>query len=127
MACAFSSAGVTASFSGSGSVPPDGPDRLKSLLARLGGRQIVVHGVGQHTLQLASVYASCPARIVAFADDDRRHHRSSLWNWPIIAPGSASASGATDVVISSWMHQDAIWNRRGIYESQGLRVHRIYA
>jgi hypothetical protein len=29
------------------------------------------------------------------------------------------------VVISSWMHQDAVWERRAGFD--GLRVHRIYS
>ena len=92
------------------------------------GRAVVIHGAGQHTLQLAAVLAASPARIVAVADDDRQRQGQSLWGWPIIAPENAAKMGATDVVISSWMHQGAIWERRGVYESQRppLRVHRVY-
>jgi glycosyltransferase involved in cell wall biosynthesis len=121
-ACAFSSIGPA----GSGSVPPDGATRLRALLQTLAGRRIILHGAGQHTLQLAPILAASPARIVAIADDDPARHGTTLWNWPIIAPGAAAATGATDVVLSSWIHQEAIWGRRGVYEKQGLRAHRIY-
>jgi glycosyltransferase involved in cell wall biosynthesis len=120
--CAFSApAGA-----GSGSVPPEGPARLAELLESLAGRDIIIHGGGQHTLQLGAVLAGSPARVAAIADDDRARHGSPLWGWRVIAPEAAGETGATDVVISSWIHQDAIWARRGIYEQQGLRVHRIY-
>ena len=122
-ACAFSSADPAG---GSGSVPPDGARRLTSLLQGLAGRRIVVHGTGQHTRQLAHVLARSPAEIVAFTDHDRQQHRSRLWNWPVLPPAEASAIGATDVVISSWINQQAIWKRRNIYEQQGLTVHRLY-
>jgi glycosyltransferase involved in cell wall biosynthesis len=129
-ACAFTaSAGVptvSGAHEGSGSVPPDGAARLRALLERLAGRPVVVHGTGQHTLQLAAAFASSPARIVAFTDDDRQRHRRKLWKRPIVAPAEAGRSGATDVVISSWMHQEAIWARRGVYEEQGIRVHRVH-
>jgi glycosyltransferase involved in cell wall biosynthesis len=112
--------------SGSGSVPPDGAARLARLLASLDGLPLVVHGTGQHTRQLADVFARSSAPIVAFTDDDPRHHGSRLWDRPILPPADAAAAGAADLIISSWMHQETIWARRAIYESQGLRVHRIY-
>jgi glycosyltransferase involved in cell wall biosynthesis len=112
---------------GSGSVPPEGPRRLTELLEKLARRPVLIHGAGQHTLQLARIFADAPARIVAFADDNPEQHGRMLWNWPVIAPAHARDTSATDVVISSWMHQDAIYARREIYERQGLCVHRIYA
>ena len=110
----------------SGSVPADGAARLASVLERLGGRRIVVHGTGQHTKQLAHVLAGSPARIVALADDDRQEHGTTVLSWPVVAPRDAGATGATDVVISSWINQGVIWNRRAVYERQGLTVHRLY-
>jgi glycosyltransferase involved in cell wall biosynthesis len=121
-ACAFTST----SAEGTGSVPREGAGLLRELMVRLAGRRIIVHGTGQHTLQLGAVLAESPASIVAFADDDPARHGGKLWNWPIIAPGSARESGATDVVISSWMHQEAIYGRREMYERQGLRIHLVY-
>ena len=34
--------------------------------------------------------------------------------------------GATDIVLSSWLHQDDMWSRRAPLERHGLRVHRVY-
>ena len=107
-------------------MPPDGARRFASVLERLGGRRIVVHGTGEHTRQLADVLASAPVTVVAFSDDDRLRHGSLLWDKPIVAPRKASETGATDVVISSWINQQAIWSRRAVYEQQGMTVHTLY-
>jgi len=122
-AVAFTSAQAGA---GSGAVPADGPTRLRESLAHLAGRRVIIHGTGRHTLELSGVLAESGATIVAFADDDPARHARTLWNWPVISPSDASRTGATDVVISSWMNQGAIWERRGVYERQGLAVHRLY-
>lgn len=124
--CAFTAGSGTAATQGSGSVPPEGAARLAALLQALAGRRIIIHGAGQHTLQLGAVLAASPAQILAFTDDDRQRWGGQLWNWPIIPPAQAGDTGATDLVISSWMHQEAIWSRRDFYEAQGLRIHRIY-
>jgi glycosyltransferase involved in cell wall biosynthesis len=122
--CAFS-AGEAGGI-GSGSVPPDGAARLRAVLESLAGRRVLIHGAGQHTIQLAAVLAASSATIVGFADDDAAKVGTSLWGWPVVAPASAADTGATDVVISSWMHHDVIWDRRAVYEAQGLRVHPVY-
>lgn len=121
--CAFTSASPQ---HGSGSVPPEGPRLLTELLERLAGRAVLIHGTGQHTLQLAHILADAPARIVALADDNPEQHGRMLWNWAIVNPADALTTSATDVIISSHMHQEAIYARRDIYERQGLRIHRIY-
>lgn len=120
---AFSAAPETGA---SGSVPPDGARRMAELLRRLAGRRVIIHGTGQHTLQLERVIRDSPALIVAFADDDRARHGTRLWGVPVIAPRDAAATGATDAVISSWMHQDAVWARREVYERAGVVPHRVY-
>jgi len=111
---------------GTGSVPPDGARRLAKVLGALGGRRIVVHGTGEHTRQLADVLKSASVRLVAFTDDDRQRHGSVLFQRPVVAPDDAGETGATDVVISSWINQSAIWRRRAVYERQGLKVHTLY-
>lgn len=110
----------------SGSVPAGAHGRLAAVLVRLAGRKVLVHGTGEHTRQLRSVFLGGPAAIVAFTDDDPGRHGGSLWGRPIVSPSAARETGATDVVISSWMHADAIWERRGVYERQGMHVHHLY-
>jgi len=121
--CAFSAPGAA----GEGTVPADAATRMRSLLTRLAGRRIIIHGAGRHTTELGPVLAEFSGSILAIADDDRQRHGSRLCNCPIIDPHSAGDTGATDVVISSWLHEPAIWSRRAVYERQGLAVHRLYA
>lgn len=112
--------------SGGGSVPAEGPNLLRALLASLKGRRIAIHGTGAHTRMLWPVFEASGAEIVAFCDDDAAMHAATLHGRPVVAPSSVGALGVTDVVISSWMHEDAIWERRAMFEAQELCVHRIY-
>ena len=121
--CAFSAKAADGS---SGSVPAGGAERMKAILASLAGRKVVIHGTGEHTRQLMDVIEASPAIVVAFTDDDANLHGTVFAGRPIISPQEAKAAGATDVVISSWMHEEAIWARRDVYETHGLRVHLIY-
>ncbi len=122
-ACAFTSN----TSADSGSVPADGAERMARALQSLAGRSVLLHGAGRHTIELAAILASSPASIVGVCDDDPARRGRTLWNWPIMPPAHAGRTGASDVVISSWMHEEAIWERRAVYEAQGLRVHRLYA
>jgi glycosyltransferase involved in cell wall biosynthesis len=104
--------------------PRDAADRLAALLGSLAGRPLLVHGVGAHTRRLERLWST--ANVVALTDDDPRHWGQSMMGKPIIDPASAAACGATDVVLSSWMHEPELWRRRQRYLDQGLAVHRIY-
>jgi hypothetical protein len=110
-----------------GAVPVYAAAGLKRILESLAGRRVAFHAIGRHTIALAHVLSRSPAEIVGFTDDDPRQQGSRLWGWPIVAPDrAAELLGATDIIISSWMFQQAIWERRAVYERQGLTVHRIY-
>ena len=103
-------------------------ERAGSILAQDLGRRFVIHGAGGHTRRLLGALRAHDDRILALADDER-----SLWGrvwrgWrTVIDPAEAASLGATDVLISSDLHEDSIWDRREIYQRQGLRVHRLYA
>jgi len=109
----------------SDSVPATGKANLRRKLAQLAGKPIIIHGSGLHTIELAPLLARADIR--AITDDDPARFGEKLLGWRIIDPESAGATGATDVIISSAMHEETIWNRRDVYEEQGLRVHRLYA
>lgn len=116
---------------GSGTVPPRAAARLRELLDSLAGRSVLIHGTGRHTVELAGVLAEYKDRIVAFADDDPAAMGRTVLNRRVIAPARAAAEfarahGATEVIVSSFIHQEAIYARRAVYESAGLRVHRLY-
>jgi hypothetical protein len=129
--CAFTT-GVRASTVplASGTVPADAAARFHSTLSALKGRRVLIHGTGRHTLELQHALAHFTAApnstIIAFTDDDPTRHGSTILGLPILSPLTAHASGATDVVISSFINQNDIWQRRSIYESRGLTVHRLY-
>lgn len=110
----------------SGSVPSHGPDRMRAKLEELAGRTIVIHGAGRHTLELAAILADSKARIAAVCDDDATRWKTPFLGWSIINPAHASESGATDVILSSWMHVEAVLKRRHVYERQGIAVHTLY-
>jgi glycosyltransferase involved in cell wall biosynthesis len=112
-------------FGPAGSVPPDAAERMAARLARLDGQPVCLHGAGAHTLAVAHALAA--ANIVAVADDDRQRHGSTCLGLAVIAPEHAAAAGAAHVIISSHLHEHAIWQRRRVYEAQGLTVHRLYA
>lgn len=112
---------------GSGSVPSDGADRLRRTLASLAGKRIAIYGAGRHTVELMPIVREHDREIVAFIDDDPARFKGQLEHKPVVSPEEAIASGASEVVISSWLHEDAMWARRDIFERAGLRVHRLYA
>jgi glycosyltransferase involved in cell wall biosynthesis len=112
-----------------GTVPHDAMSRVSAILEHLGrrgGARVAIHGSGAHTLAIAAALDAHRSLLVAIADDDSSKHGRTILGLPIIAPAEAASSGVTDVVISSWLNQEAIWARRAVYERQGLRVHRIY-
>lgn len=117
-------------FSGSapgcGAIPPDAGERMDAVLASLCGRRVVIHGTGAHTHGLAAVVTRPGSPVVAMADDDHTRWDTEVWGRPVINPRRAGEFGATDVVISSWIHEDVIWNRRDVYTTQGIAVHRLY-
>ncbi len=119
---AFSSPGL-----GSGAVPADAGDRLAATLQGLGGRKILIHGAGAHTRALRDFIAAAGDQIVGVCDDDPERFGGEVLGLPIVDPSAAGSAGATDVVISSWLHEESIWARRDVFERQGLTVHRLYA
>jgi glycosyltransferase involved in cell wall biosynthesis len=122
--CAFTAAAGQTWVSGS--TPPGGVEQMRALLDSLADRSVVLHGAGRHTVDMAPVLAASRARILAVCDDDQGRWGSTLLGWPVLGPADAARTGATDVIISSWMHAQTIWKRRAMYEDQGLRVHKIY-
>ncbi|MBX3322492.1 MAG: glycosyltransferase [Phycisphaeraceae bacterium] len=109
------------------SVPADAENRLARILHSLAGRAILIHGCGAHTRALMSTILSSPARIVGFADDDSAARSPDPLRFPVVLPAQAQATGATDVVLSSYLHEEVLWARRDVYERQGISVHRLYA
>lgn len=107
-------------------VPPDAAERFARVLEGLPAHaRIALWGAGRHTRRLLG---SAPAlNLVAILDDQPPDPPRELAGVPIIPPGHARASGVTDVIISSALHEPDLWARRGEIERQGAAVHRLYA
>ncbi|MBX3380009.1 MAG: glycosyltransferase family 4 protein [Phycisphaeraceae bacterium] len=112
---------------GSGTVPRDADVRLRLVMDGLRGRSVAVHGTGRHSVELMHVLGEYALEIRAFVDDDPARQGGAFMGKPVVAPGVLARIGATDVVISSHLHQEAIWAKRDEYERAGVRVHRLYA
>ncbi|MFG0256920.1 MAG: glycosyltransferase [Phycisphaerales bacterium JB043] len=125
--CAFTS---DASILGDATVPSDAPRRMRDTLRRIAQNsphaRVALWGGGRHTISLATEFAMPPVPVVAIVDDDESRHGETLWGLPILGAESLRSCGITDCVISSWMHQQTMWDRREQIESVGVRVHRIY-
>lgn len=112
---------------GSGTVPPDADSMLRLVMEGLRGRSVAVHGTGRHSVELSHVLKDYVEDIRAFVDDDPSRQGGTFLGKPVVAPDVLARIGATDVVISSHLHQASIWARRDEYERIGVRVHRLYA
>ncbi|VAX42279.1 hypothetical protein MNBD_PLANCTO03-1221 [hydrothermal vent metagenome] len=115
------------SSGGSGSVPAEAAKRMGKVLDGLAGCRVAIFGTGRHTLELRETIMRTPATIAAFLDEDEARHGQALWGLPIVAPEQAVAMGITDIVVSSWLHQEAMMARCAPFEAAGVRVHALYA
>jgi len=107
-------------------VPDDVGERVRAIAETLGDRPVALHGAGAHTAAIWAELMQQGVRVVAICDDDPERWGGMLLGVPVIAPGDARSTGASDVLISSWLHEYAVWFRRSVYESQGLRVVCLY-
>jgi len=96
-------------------------------LAQIGERIVALWGAGRHTLAIADAARRSPARVIGVIDDDSARHGQRIAEWGVASARELAERGATDVLISSALHERALWERRGELERLGLRVHRLYA
>ena len=109
----------------SGTVPAGAGDRLARVLAEIGPGPILLHGAGQHTIELAARLAHAP--IVAIVDDEPTRQGTTLLGWPVIAAREAGNFRATHIIISSWLNQAEIVRRHAErYRALGLAVVTLY-
>lgn len=111
---------------GSGTVPRNADKRLREIMDSLRGRSVAIHGTGRHSFELAHVLGEYAGEIRVFVDDDPARQGIEFLGKPVVAPQEAGSLGVTDMVISSHLHQDAIWARRHEFSRQGVRVHQLY-
>jgi hypothetical protein len=109
-----------------GTVPAQAAEMARAVLCRLAGKSVALHGSGAHTRVLATELDLRSLGVLCLLDDDPSLWSAERHGVPVESPLRAHELGISDVVISSWLHQEAIWSRRDQYESQGVRVHRLY-
>jgi glycosyltransferase involved in cell wall biosynthesis len=103
--------------------------RLRSLLqeiAEQGGGPVAIFCAGKHTRALEDVWKASAVEIVAVIDEAPKPG-ARLWDWPVITPDQAAASGARAVIISSWVHEAALWKRHHeALAAAGIEMHCLY-
>lgn len=106
---------------GSGTVPPDGPARMRVVLGGCRGKKVIVHGAGRHSVELAQVLREFAGEIVAFSDDDPARWGGMFMGKPVVRP---CESMGDVVVISSWLHEAEMSSR---WAAHGVEVRRVYS
>jgi glycosyltransferase involved in cell wall biosynthesis len=109
-----------------GSTPADAKERMKTCLDALANQRVLIYGTGQHTKDLIEIIKDSPMIIVGFIDDDPQRAGEILAGLPISTPEQIPDLDASDLVISSWIHEEQIWAKRLVLESLGVRLHRLY-
>lgn len=107
-------------------VPPDAGARVARVLASLPGATVALWGAGRHTRAVLPAVAHSRTQVVAVMDDAPDPACPAIGTLPVLGARELPQRGVTDVVISSAMHEDELWSRRGELEALGLRVHRVY-
>lgn len=112
--------------SGSGSTPADAHQRLFRVLEDLSGKRIAIFGAGRHTIDLASTLAGSGAAIQCIIDDHPDRWSTKLLGWDICSIDDLDRYAVTDVVLSSWMHEDQLAARCAQHLDASIVVHRLY-
>ncbi|MBS0195248.1 MAG: glycosyltransferase family 4 protein [Planctomycetes bacterium] len=116
-------AGVSFAFTGSAAIVPAGAaDRIRRVLNGLPDQRIILHGAGRHTRELCGVFGEFASRIVAVTDDNPEAYGSQIGPWTVQRP--PGPTGATAVVLSSYIHQEDMAARAGVF--RGMKIVRLY-
>lgn len=110
---------------GSGTVPRDAAQQMERVLGSLTGRRVLIHGTGRHTRETLHVIRAFGDRVVGYVDDDPAQAGSRFEGLMVYNPREISNAGATDVVVSSFIHQreiKAAWQSR----AADVVVHVLY-
>lgn len=117
------------SKAGDFTVPADAAAKTAQVLLSMPGHRIALWGAGRHTRAvLRGLGADAPTLrdVVCVCDDAGGDGTTRCGALPVVGPAGLAPLGVTDIVISSALHEDALWERRGELERLGIRVHRVY-
>lgn len=103
---------------------------LRDLAAR-GCRRAVILGAGQHTRDVAPVLAENIVHVVAIADDragdaDPAKRPGPIAGLPIVSINAALDLKPDAVVLSSSVHEPALWARAQVFRDRGIHVARVH-
>jgi len=109
-----------------GTVPVDAKERMRACLAGLRGKAILIFGCGQHTGALISVIRESGVRILGIIDDNRELTGSVRHGYHVYSTNMICELVATDIIISSHIHQETIWEQLASMNLGDICVHRLY-
>lgn len=91
------------------------------------GRAVAIYGAGTHTrTRLVGALEDCPARVLCVIDDDPSSHGRRLWGFPVVSRDRAMSLGVDAIVISSDLHERAIFDRCEDLRRAGVEVVCLY-
>lgn len=107
----------------------DDRDRFGRVFADLArrGRTVAIYGAGTHTrTRLVHALEDCPARVVCVIDDAQASRGRRLWGFPIVSRDEAIALGVDAVVLSSDLHERAMYERSAALRRAGAEIICLY-
>jgi len=113
-------------LAGSAVLPAVGVQRMREVLTELKDSRVLLYGAGRHTVELLPVINEFRDSIVALVDDAASTAGMTVGDFPVISREQLRRISAQHAVISSFIHEDDMWSRRGEFEKVGIKVHRLY-
>lgn len=121
-------------------VPPDAAARTALALAGVAGGApasspagtahdaagVVVYGGGAHLRAAWPAFALAGVPVRAIVDDDPARSGTTFAGVPVLSRAGALALAPGDLLLCSWLHEDALARRSCAFAAAGWRVHRIY-
>ncbi len=111
------------------SLQRDETSRFRVIFENLAARDrvVAIYGAGSHTrTRLVAALEDCPARIACVIDDDPKNSGRRLWGFPIVSRQQAIPLGVNTVVISSDLHERAIFDRCEDLRRLGVEIVCLY-
>lgn len=95
--------------------------------ARERGRtRAALYGAGQHTRGVERDLDTMPLPVVAVIDDDPGAQRGQVRGRPVVPRSRVPEMGVDIVVLSSDVHEDALWRASADLRARGVEVVRLY-